>query len=95
MNMNVNEDIVENDDVVNYEDTNDNLDDINAVGSILCLISSDAEIDDAVVSIVSNDVMNEAKGNQDEQVNQATSTDDDCCNKRSHSVTGETLRPRR
>ena len=57
MNMNVNEDIVANDNVVNYEDTNDNLDDINAVGSILCLISSDAEFDDAVVFVVNNDVM--------------------------------------
>ena len=57
MNMNVNEDIVENNDVVNYEDTNDNLDDINAVESILCLISSDAEFDDAVVFVVNNDVM--------------------------------------
>ena len=47
------------------------------MGPILCLISSDAEIDDAVVSVVNNDVMNEAKGNQDKQVNQATSTADD------------------
>ena len=91
----MNEDIVDNNDAVNDEDANDDLDDINAVGPILCLISSDAEIDDAVVSVVNNDVMNEANGNQDKQVNRATSTDDDCCNKSSHSVTGETLRPRR
>ena len=46
-------------------DANDdgNFGDVNAVGPILCLISSDAEIDDTVVFVVNNDVMNEAKGN--------------------------------
>ena len=73
----------------------DNLEDIDAVEPILHLISSDAEINDAVVPVVpvvNNDVMNEVDGNQDKQVNRATSTDDDCCNKRSRSVTGGTLR---
>ena len=60
-NNDINEDIVDNNDVENNEDTDDNLDDINAVGPILCLISSDAEIDDAVVPVVNNDVMNEAR----------------------------------
>ena len=57
----MNEDIVDNNDVVNDEDANDDLDDINAVGPILCLISSDAEFDDAVVFVVNNDVMNKTR----------------------------------
>ena len=57
----MNEDIVDNNDVVNDEDANDDLDDINAVGPILCLISSDAEFDDAVVLVINNDVMNKTR----------------------------------
>ena len=57
----MNEDIVDNNDVVNDEDANDDLDDINAVGPILCLISSDAEFDDAVILVVNNDIMNETR----------------------------------
>ena len=70
----------------NNENTDDDLNDINAVDRYCALISSDAEIDNAVIVVVNSDVMNNRDEIEAVETHQVTSAAVNYHDASSHNV---------